>query len=552
MFVKAMEIECWHVAEITMSSKVHYANPYVDVKVSAIFTGPESRSIYREAFWDGGNTWKIRFAPTVSGRWTWKTTSSNTGDAGLHGQTGELLCIGYKGDNPVYRHGFLRISENRRYFCHADGTPFFWLGDTHWQMPDTERVGECNHPEHGGAACPAGGQFQHLLADRKSRGFTVYQTYPSAASAHWWMTKCSRISPDRFRAVFDVQMNHLARQGFVIALGCGHFNNSTVIPEADLCRWARYLVARYGAHPVVWITCQEMNAPDEMGGKESNRMSAWQSVARAIAGCDGYGHPHSAHQWVLDVATRPLCHEPWHDWFALQGGHRNSGLTPQVRYKGYYDSAPTRPILETEAMYERVDCGGVNTSDEARQSAWKALLCGSPGYTYGAAGIWALKWDANDPRWKDYNHAVGSWHEGMSFPGAAQMIMLKQFFSAMNWTELTPRFQDPAWSEWSDGERSVLATIGNQLYVAYCYGATSEGTLKQLEVSGAYVARWFDPRKGDYVGSPADIRSPTGAWDVPEKPSAEDWVLRVEKRLDTEQEKRGGAGIQSNRISNIQ
>ena len=312
------------------------------------------------------------------------------------------------------------------------------------------------------------------------------------------------------------------------------------------------LVARYGAHPVVWITCQEMNAPDEMGGKESNRMSAWQSVARAIAGCDGYGHPHSAHQWVLDVATRPLCHEPWHDWFALQGGHRNSGLTPQVRYKGYYDSAPTRPILETEAMYERVDCGGVNTTDEARQSAWKALLCGSPGYTYGAAGIWALKWDANDPRWKDYNHAVGSWHEGMSFPGAAQMIMLKQFFSAMNWTELTPRFQDPAWSEWSDGERSVLATIGNQLYVAYCYGATSEGTLKQLDVSGAYVARWFDPRKGDYVGSPADIRSPTGAWDVPEKPSAEDWVLRVEKRLDTEQEKRGGAGIQSNRISNIQ
>ena len=258
-------------------------------------------------------------------------------------------------------------------------------------------------------------------------------------------------------------------------------------------------MARYGAHPVVWITCQEMNAPDEMGGKESNRMSAWQSVARAMADCDGYGHPHSAHQWVLDVATRPLCHEPWHDWFALQGGHRNSGLTPQVRYKGYYDSAPTRPMLETEAMYERVDCGGVNTTGEARQSAWKALLCGSPGYTYGAAGIWALKWDANDPRWKEYNHAVGSWHEGMSFPGAAQMIMLKQFFSAMNWTELTPRFQDPAWSEWSDGERSVLATIGNQLYVAYCYGATSEGTLKQLDVSGAYVARWFDPRKGDML-----------------------------------------------------
>ncbi len=543
MCAQALEIECWHVSEITLSSKVRYANPYADVRVSATFTGPKGQTIYREAFWDGGNIWKMRFAPTVSGRWTWKTTSSDTSDAGLHGQTGELRCIVYEGENPVYRHGFLRISDNRRHFCHADGAPFFWLGDTHWQMPDTERVNECNHPEHGGAACSYGGQFQHLVADRKTRGFNVYQTYPSATGDHWWSAKYTQIEPDRFREVFDVQMDHLARQGFVIALGCGHFNNSTRIPEADLCRFARYLVARYGAHPVLWITCQEMNAPENDG--KNNRIDVWQAVATEIAAADGYGHPHSAHQWVLDVATSPLGHEPWHNWFALQGGHRNSGLTPQARYKGYYDFPPTRPMLETEAMYERVDCGGVNTTDEARQSAWKAMLCGSPGYTYGGAGIWALKWDAADPKWKTYNHAIGSWHEGMALPGSAQMTVLKQFFSAMHWTALTPRFQEPAWSEWRDEERSVLATISNQLYVVYCHGATSKGTLKQLHTSGTYVARWFDPRKGDYAGNSANVRSPSGAWDVPEKPSTEDWVLRLEKRPDTGQEKSAAAIIQT-------
>lgn len=543
MSAQVLGIECWHVAELTLSSKVHYANPYADVKVSATFTGPEGQSIYREAFWDGGDIWKIRFAPTVNGRWRWRTTSSDTDDTGLHGQTGELLCIGYEGDNRIYRHGFLRISESRRHFCHADGTPFFWLGDTHWQMPDTERVDACNHPEHYGGECPHGGQFQHLLADRVARGFNVYQTYPNATSAHWWSAAFSRIDPERFSAVFDVQMNRLAEAGEVIALGCGHFNNSTLIPAADLCRFARYLVARYGAHPVVWITCQEMNAPENDG--KNNRSDVWQAVAKEIAAADGYGHPHSAHQWVLDVATRPLGHEPWHDWFALQGGHRNSGLTPQARYKGYYDYFPTRPMLETEAMYDRVDCGGVNTTDEARHSAWKALLCGSPGYTYGGAGIWALKWDANDPRWKQYNHAVGSWHEGMALPGVAQMTVLKQFFSSMNWMTLTPAFQDPAWSEWRDGERSVLATISNQLYVAYFYGATSQGTLKQLDSSAAYVARWFDPRKGDFVGSPTDVRSPNGTWDVPEKPTTEDWVLRVDKCPKAEQKKSGVARIQT-------
>lgn len=543
MCVQASEIKCWHVSEITLSSNVRYANPYADVKVSAVFTGPEGQSICREAFWDGGNTWRIRSAPTRNGRWTWKTTSSNTDDAGLHGQAGELVCIGYKGDNPIYRHGFLRISENRRYFCHADGTPLFWLGDTHWQMPDTERVDTCNHPEHFGGECPHGGQFQHLLADRAARGFNVYQTYPSATSAHWWSEPFSRIDPERFRTVFDVQMDRLAEAGMVIALGCGHFNNSTRISEADLCRFVRYLVARYGAHPVVWITCQEMNAPENDG--KNNRMDVWRAVAGEIAGADGYGHPHSAHQWVLDVETRPLGQEPWHDWFALQGGHRNSGLTPQARYKGYYDFVPTRPMVETEAMYERVDCGGVNTTDEARQSAWKALLCGSPGYTYGAAGIWALKWDAKDPRWKEYNHAIGSWHEGMNLPGAVQMTVLRQFFTSFDWTAPVPRFNDPAWAEWHDGERSVLATIGNYLFVAYCYGATSKGTLKQLDSAGTYVARWFDPREGKYIGISEVVRAATGTWDVPEKPSADDWVLLLEKRPGDASETSGNTTIQT-------
>ena len=514
----------WRVAEIVLTSAKTYANSYDEVDTVVTFTGPTGVMITRPAFWDGGNLWKVRFAPTTVGTWRWRSVCSDAGNAGLHNRSGELDCGPAAGDNQVYRHGFLRVSDNRRHFVHADGMPFFWLGDTHWQMPDTERLDVCNHPEHHGAPCPYGGQFQHLVADRKARGFTVYQTYPLPTNPHWWTTQYSQVNPDRFRSVFDAQMDHLAEQGFVIALGCGHFNNSTTIPEADLCRWARYLVARYGAHPVVWITCQEMNAPAELGGKEANRLGVWRAVAREIARCDGYAHPHSAHQWVLDVATDPLGHEPWHDWFALQGGHRNSGFTPQARYQGYYDYQPPCPVLETEAMYELVDCGGVNTTDEARQSAWKALLCGSAGYTYGGAGIWALKWDAADPCWKDYNHAIGSWHEGMVLPGAAQMTVLRNFFAALPWPALTPRFGDQAWAEWADPERCVLATDGNRLYLAYCDGETSAGTLKGLDPQAVYTAQWFDPRSGVTTVITVSFHASTGYWTVPEKPAG-DWVL---------------------------
>lgn len=282
----------WQVAEIALTSSKAYANPYGDVDLTATFTGPDGKTINRPAFWDGGGTWKVRFSPTVVGAWRWKTACSDPANTGLHEKSGSLTCVPSEGDNPCYRHGFLRVSDNRRHFVHADGTPLFWLGDTHWQMPDTERIDVCNHPDHAGKPCPHGGQFQHLVADRRAKGFNVYQTYPSATSPAWWASPYTTINPQRFREVFDFEMDHLADQGFVIALGFGHFNNSTKIPVGDLRRWARYLIARYGAHPVVWITCQEMNAPED---GDRNRMAVWHAVAQEIAACDGYEHPHSAH-----------------------------------------------------------------------------------------------------------------------------------------------------------------------------------------------------------------------------------------------------------------
>ena len=523
----APSVPQWTITELSLTAARPYANPYQDVIVTATFTGPQNQSLTREAFWCGGDRWKIRFAPTATGRWTWTTASTTPADPGLHARSGEFTCAPYTGDLPLYRHGFLRVSDDHRHFTYADGTPFFWLGDTHWLMPNKERVDTCNHPEHGTAPCPHGGQFQHLLSDRLAKGFNVYQTYPSAASPDWWTTPFTTLNPERFDRVFDVQMNELARHGVVIALGFGHFGESTKIPVDDLRRWARYLVARYGAHPVIWITCQEMNAPEK--DQKNNRIDVWRTVAAEIPLADAYRRPHSAHQWVVDVKTRPLGNEPWHTWFALQGGHLNTKLTTQGRYQGYYDFKPTRPVLETEAMYEAVDCGGIASADDARRSAWNALLNGCAGYTYGGGGVWALKWDAADPSLKVYNHPIDSWHAGMVLPGSAQMTHVKTFFESLPWTTLVPRFTDAAWATWTEPKTSILATAGNDLYLAYVFGKTSQGVLKKLDPTAPYKARWFNPRTGNYEGSPVTLRAPEGTCSIPEKPDGQDWVFVLEK-----------------------
>jgi hypothetical protein len=269
----------WTIAEIALTSAAEYENPFADVSVTATFEHADAR-IERPAFWDGGPTWKIRFAPPKTGEWTWQTTCSDQADAGLHGRSGRLRCVPYEGANPNYRHGFIRVSPNRRYFVRADGTPFFWLGDTHWQMADWERLNENNAPDAAGRS-----QFHQLADDRAKKGFTVYQNYFAGHHRHWWRDdRYACIDPTRFREVLDPMLDHLAGRGFVIAQGMGLYVTSVILPRESLVRLAEYTAARYGAHPVVWFTAQEVNLPGKTeDGRPRTDLEAWHAAAAAFA-----------------------------------------------------------------------------------------------------------------------------------------------------------------------------------------------------------------------------------------------------------------------------
>ena len=137
--------EKWRVIEIELTSTKIYTDPFLDVDVFAYFTGPDGQQITRPAFWDGDQNWKIRFAPPETGLWTMLTISTDSTNSGLHQISATVECGKYGGDLAIYRHGFLKISENGRYLIHADGTPFFYLGDTHWILPH-ERFETSNAP----------------------------------------------------------------------------------------------------------------------------------------------------------------------------------------------------------------------------------------------------------------------------------------------------------------------------------------------------------------------------------------------------------------------
>jgi hypothetical protein len=512
-----MTVQQWTRTELSFTSADPHEHPDTEVRLAAVFTAPSGATVRMPGFWDGDDRWCIRFAPTEMGRWTWATESN---DSGLDAQSGEIEAVPYEGDLDVYRHGFVRVSDDRRRFVHDDGTPFFWLGNTHWQAPNYERLHECNNPHD--PECTS--QFRCSADNDRARGFTVYQTYPDAAlndgggnvsEVNWWTEDYVHLNPQAFRDQFDVMMDYLADHGTVIALGMGVHTETGRIGAEALSHFTQHVTARYAAHPVVWITGQEVDIENEHSG-----IGPWLAAAETIAANDGYRHPLGAHMWSIGEPTA-FADEPWHDWFPTQGGHE--GVRTQEHYRFYWDYQPTKPFLETEANYE--DIWDVTTT-ATRQAAWKALQCGSYGYTYGVAGIWAMKWDYDVPGWDDFQNGI-PWFDGLDRPGGRQMTHLKDFYVHLDWARLVPRFGDEAYGTFVDPEKSVLSSDDAGTTVVYLYSrSTAVGTLRGLDAEATYTARWFDPREGSYLDV-ASVTPADGEWAIPSKPSAEDWVLLV-------------------------
>lgn len=496
----------------------------------------------RGAFWDGGSTWRLRFAGVAVGVWDFNTTAS-VPDAGLSGVSGAVSVVAYSGGNALYQRGFLRVAPSGRALQHADGTPFRWLGDTSWYGPDLVHQSDCNAPTSN---CSSAAEA--IADDRAAKGFTVAQTYFCGQSAGWWLDgeNYSLINASAFASRVDPYLERYLSRGILPALGVGLHEMSVKMRADVLARLGAYTAARYGAHHLVWITAQEVDAP-------SSNASVWAVVAEALFR-GSYGplgfQPLTAHTWIGPNASAPLAPDflwadkPWHAWFATQGGHGGMGrLRPKAHFQAYHDfrspitGAPL-PYLEAEAQYENITCGGWSNANATRAACWKALLCGSLGYTYGGAALWLYKNSVNDSTGEAYNPGTW-WWPNLALPGAAQVALASRWLEAALGgarAQLTPRWTQPgggaeAWGAFPDDEATVLATVGNAHYVVYAYSAATRavGRLGMMDASGSYAAAWLNPRDGrSQPAAPAPFRpSVNGTWAAPEKPDALDWVLHV-------------------------
>ncbi len=513
-----MQAEQWRTIDITIKTKKEYRNPFQEVDVFGVFTGPSGQSLRLLGFWDGDGTWVVRFAPTAVGTWTYQIESTDPQNEDFS-VSGTVECVPYTGELAMYRHGFLKVSEDGDYLEHADGTPFFWLGDTHWTFVTEERFDESNCPDYES-------QFKACVDKRVEQKFNVYQCNfrDGNVDGHFgrnldMMQKTENgylPNLEIFHENVDKKMNYLADCGLLIAVGYAWCYDMERHEAERYQNFAKYTAARYGAYPVVWTLAGEL--PGYTGDLAEN-VRLWNLVAQECEKWNGYGNLQSVHLACSRPFPRVYEKESWFDFAMSQAGHGDMDMSQEM-YAQFKEMYAGHPVLESEATYEGAMSGEYSSriidAKMMRRLAYLIMQSGGCGYTYGCNGVWELQWEAGvgGIGWGDM-----SWWDGLKLPGAGQLTIFRDFYESVNWSTLKPLPEEKA-----ETTCFFLSPTPNRMRIFFTgdaemkrvVGYITETSMKALTLRGLtaekYHGWWMDPETGVRTELPGEIVPEQGEW----------------------------------------
>ncbi len=501
--------------EFALQAERSYDDIFNQLDVDAVFTGPDGTSLRVPAFWAGGREFRVRFAAPAPGRYTFRTEATGA-DPGVHGVEGVVEAGPYTGENPLYRHGRIRVAENRRTFQHEDGTPFFWLADTWW-------MGLCQR-----LSFPGG--FRTLTADRVTKGFTAIQIiaglYPDmpafdprgANEAGFpWTEDYARIVPAYFDMA-DLRLEWLIASGLVPCIvGCwGYFLPWMGVPKLKQ-HW-RNLIARYGAYPVVWCAAGEATMPYYLSatGEADAAMQkrGWTELVAYMRETDPYRNPITIHptQKGRDQIDDPALL----DFDMLQTGHGDRQSLPSNvnTVVEAYAREPRMPVLVGEVCYEGI--GESCRQEVQRMMFWTAVLNGACGHTYGANGIWQL--NTREQRYGPSPHGMSwgdtPWEEAFSLPGSAHLGLAARLLARYPWWEFQPHpeWVDPHWTAENSFAACAAGIPGTLRVIYFPTMPWGRVVMQGLEQGTPYRVTKINPATGAEIDAGIVRGDANGEW----------------------------------------
>ena len=509
----------WGVVERALTTAREYPRPLWDVDVAVDLQSPSGKKRSVAAFWDGGRTWRFRFSPDEVGQWRWTTRATDASDDGLHGRQGTAECVAYEGDNPLYKHGPVVVSNDGRHFTHGDGTPFFWLGDTAWN----------------GALRSTEADWQRYLKTRREQRFTAIQFVTTQ-----WRGATEVLPEPVFTTAdgkiglnlhalrrIDQRLSAVNEHGLLAApvmlWALWKTDPGQSLPEADAIRLARYMADRWGAHQVVWF----LGGDGRFTGEAAPR---WRNIGRGVFGDRPHRRPVTLHPLGGGWPLSDFAAEDWYDFVGYQSSH--TARPERLRWMvggppaSDWKQGRPRPFINLEPNYEGHPGapGGTNfTPFHVRRAAWwSCLVSPTAGVSYGNNPIWV--WN-DEPAPAEGHEGLGEiapWEAGLETEGVQDMTLLARFFESGPWHRLRPApdllAKQPGES---DPDRFVAAGATDDGKWVVVYTPTGGRiVLDGRRLKEGRRARWFDPRTGQF-------KEAAGEGDAYPAPDEQDWVLEV-------------------------
>jgi hypothetical protein len=507
-----------------------YSNPYLEVTAEAVFTRPDGATWRIPLFWDGGQTFRVRVSPDLTGPWSYRVQSS---DPGLQNRSGRFVVI------PSTKAGGLVTRGS--HFARQNGDAFFFLGDTAWSY-FTDVPGE-NH---------ARPQAEAYARARAAQGFNVIHSMllseggdGNSGGPPWHSIGEEKINPAYFREA-ESRIAFANGQGLTVgvALAWGNKGRGEKFPwglipgRAARERYARYVAARLAAYDTYFLISGEWHAELRTRPKESEAeiFREFLALGDAFRAAEPHHRLVGIHPMTAHGSVREFTIAPWMSFADYQQNYSN------LHGRAVLSRGGRGPVVNSEYSYHLRDQNGDGHPDkdnsysleDMRHASWDIALAGAYlvtgfGTTYFGGRRDPGPFDLDAAKNRDWETQIG---------------YLKSFFSSLPFERLLPAdelvssalLREGDWFEAvasAPGGRAhhppKLAywclAIPGETYVAYVRGASAEIHIDLGARARTYRIRQFNPRTGSFETLSETLIKARFSY---RPPDSLDWVVLLE------------------------
>lgn len=425
----------------------------------------------------------------------------------------------------------LRVSDNKRFLQTADGKPFFWLGDTAWELFHRLTREES----------------EKYLKNRADKGFTVIQAVALAEldGLHdpnpYGEVPLENDDPAKPREAYFQHVDFIIRKAEQLGLHVGllptwgdkvfksSWGKGPEIFNVENARiYGQWIGNRYkNQKNIIWILGGDRNPRNE------NDVAIWRAMAAGIVtGVGGQDKAlmtfHPQPNSLEDGGSSKWFHnDEWLDFNMFQTGHcRENNVWDRIQH--VYNLEPAKPVLDGEPLYEdhpvcfNARDLGTSSAYDVRKLAWLDVFAGGFGHTYGCHDIWQMYAPHREP----VNGPHFPWYVAMDLPGAGQLKYLRQLIESRPMFDRVP--DQSLITDALNANDRIQATRGKDYIFVYS-AQGKKFTLNPTKISGKeLIANWYNPKNGEVKEAGRFSKKAQMDFAPPTSGYGHDWVLIVD------------------------